>query len=82
MNGLGYGDAHLDATIDEALVTLDDDRRHALWRDATRQAVVEDAVLIPLFHQTSLWAMRRDLGYQARIDGLTLAQDVSLTGRP
>jgi peptide/nickel transport system substrate-binding protein len=82
MNGLGYGNARLDAMIDDALVTLDDDRRHALWRDATRQAVVQDAVLIPLFHQTSLWAMRHGLGYEARIDGLTLAQDVRLTGRP
>jgi peptide/nickel transport system substrate-binding protein len=82
MNGLSYGNARLDATVDEALVTLDDDHRHALWREATRQAVVEDAVLVPLFHQTSLWAMRRGLAYEARIDGLTLAQDVRLTGAP
>ena len=50
--------------------------------EAARQALREDVALLPLFHQTTVWAMRQGLAYEARMDGLTLAQDVRQAGRP
>ncbi|WP_458097178.1 ABC transporter substrate-binding protein [Roseomonas sp. WA12] len=82
MNGTGYAAPRLDATIDEALATLDPDRRHGLWREAARQALSEDVALLPLFHQTSVWAMRQGVTYTPRADGLTLAQDARQTDAP
>jgi peptide/nickel transport system substrate-binding protein len=72
-NPMGYSNPRLDALIDRALATLDREARAALWRQATRLAVVEDAALLPLHHQVNTWAMRRGLGYAARADELTLA---------
>jgi peptide/nickel transport system substrate-binding protein len=72
-NPMGYSNPRLDGMIDRALATPGREPRAALWREATRLAVVEDAALLPLHHQVNVWAMRRGLSYTARADELTLA---------
>ena len=67
--------SELDRLTLEALVTVDADRRAALLRQATGIAV-EDAAIIPLYHQVNAWGTRHGLGYRARSDENTLAEGV------
>ena len=39
-----------------------------------------DAAIIPLYHQTNSWALRRGLTYQPRLDERTLAKEVRRAG--
>jgi peptide/nickel transport system substrate-binding protein len=71
-NYWGYANPRLDALLDQALVTLDTDRRIGLWREAARLAM-EDAAILPLHHQVNIWATRAGLAYAPRPDELTLA---------
>jgi peptide/nickel transport system substrate-binding protein len=73
INTMGFTDPRLDALIDQALGEGGRDPRAALWRAATRLALVEDAGLLPLHHQVNLWAMRRGLAFEAHPDELTIA---------
>ncbi|WP_159993353.1 ABC transporter substrate-binding protein [Roseomonas sp. 18066] len=68
----GYANPALDALIDRAVETPGSDARQALWRQAVRLAVVDDAALLPLLHGVNAWAMRRGLAFAARRDGLTI----------
>jgi len=70
-----YSNPAMDAAMDEALRTLDDEKREALLREATRIAM-EDVGIIPVHIQKNVWAMRRGLRHEARADELTRAQDV------
>lgn len=72
-----YSNAEVDALLTESLVELDDAKREQLLIRAQRIAA-EDVAVIPLHIQTNIWAMRRGLTHQARVDELTRAQD---TGR-
>ena len=72
VNTLGYSNPRLDALIDRAHQTPEREARAALWREATRLALAEDAALLPLHHQVNIWATRRGLGYTARMDESTL----------
>jgi peptide/nickel transport system substrate-binding protein len=72
LNTMGFADPRLDALIDQALGTAERDTRAALWRTATRLALVEDAALLPLHHQINLWAMRRGLAFTAHPDEWTI----------
>jgi peptide/nickel transport system substrate-binding protein len=78
-NPTGYGNAQVDALVDRALGEVDVGARHAGWREAQRIALSQDAAVIPLHHQVNLWAMRRTLSYDARIDELTYATGVRPT---
>jgi peptide/nickel transport system substrate-binding protein len=78
-NPTGYGNAQVDALVDRALGEVDVGARHAGWREAQRIALSHDAAVIPLHHQVNLWAMRRTLSYDARIDELTYATGVRPT---
>ncbi len=68
----GYANPALDALIDRAVETAASAPRQALWREAVRLAVVQDAAILPLLHGVNLWAMRRGLAFPARRDGLTI----------
>jgi peptide/nickel transport system substrate-binding protein len=70
MNPTGYSNPALDALMERALTTRDSASRHALWREATRLALVEDAALLPLHYQVNIWAMREGLAYVPRADEL------------
>ncbi len=67
-----YSSAKFDATLAEALRTLNDDRRGALIGQATAIAM-NDVGLIPLYFLVNSWATRKGLVYDARADELTLA---------
>jgi peptide/nickel transport system substrate-binding protein len=42
---------------------------------------VTDAAIIPLYHQSNSWAMRKGLSYVPRVDERTLAKDVRISDR-
>ncbi|PHK94013.1 ABC transporter substrate-binding protein [Pseudoroseomonas rhizosphaerae] len=70
-----YSNPEVDAKLEAALRELDDTKREALLRDATRLAM-EDVAIIPIHIQKNLWAMRPTLRHDSRADELTRAQDV------
>jgi peptide/nickel transport system substrate-binding protein len=72
----GYANPVLDRLIDRTLATVDAEARDRAWREGARIALQQDAAILPLYHQVSLWAMRGGLSYPMRIDDLTFAMDV------
>ena len=68
----GYHNPQMDALIDQALKTIDLKRRVSLLQQASKLAMLDDA-LIPLYHPVTVWAMHRDLQYTPRSDEYTLA---------
>jgi len=71
-----YSNPRFDAVLTEAISTMDVAAREEKLREATRIALLEDQALIPLYHFVNYWAMRKDISYEARSDGLTLAQNI------
>ncbi len=71
-----YSSPEFDRLLRQALATVDDAARADLLQKATRLAMGEQGV-IPLFFLVNDWAMRKDLRYQARSDGYTLAAGVA-----
>jgi peptide/nickel transport system substrate-binding protein len=70
-----YRNEAVDRLIQEARSTMDNDGRRRVTQRATQLALAETA-LIPLYFQQNIWAMRRDLDYEARTDEMTLAMSV------
>jgi peptide/nickel transport system substrate-binding protein len=70
-----YSSAKMDSLLDQALATVDDEKREKLLQDATEVAMTEYG-LIPLHYQVNLWAMRKGLSYVPRADEYTLAHFV------
>ena len=70
-----YANPELDRLTVEALGSLDDGKREALMQDAMRLAM-HDTAIIPLHLQKNVWATRRGLAYQPRLDEQTLAVGV------
>ncbi len=70
-----YSNAAIDAQLEEALREIDDTRREQLLIAAQR-AAFEDVAIVPLYIQTNIWAMRRNLQHASRADELTRAQDI------
>ena len=73
-----YSNPAMDAKLEEAMRTVDDKKREALLQEASR-LVRTDFGILPLHFELSVWAMRKDLTYQARADQATLAQFVKPT---
>jgi len=71
-----YSNKELDAVLEKALATVDDEKREKLLQDATRMAM-EDVAIIPLHIQKNVWATRRGYTHTARADELTRAMDVA-----
>ncbi len=67
-----YSNATLDARLTDALATVDDRKREALLQEAT-SAGIGDLGIVPLFFNVNVWAMRRGLTIQPRMDERTLA---------
>jgi peptide/nickel transport system substrate-binding protein len=76
-----FSNAEVDALIQQARTTIDDERRRALTQQATRLALREHTALIPLYFQVNTWAMRRGFTYEARTDEMTLAQSAGRAAR-
>jgi peptide/nickel transport system substrate-binding protein len=67
-----YSNPRMDAIAEEATRTLDDAAREKLMQQAMRMAM-EDVAIIPLHTQKNVWATRRGLTYEPRVDEQTLA---------
>ncbi|MDN3568597.1 ABC transporter substrate-binding protein [Paeniroseomonas aquatica] len=66
-NRLLYSNPAMDGLVAAAEVEMDEARREDLLRRASL-AALDDAMLVPLYLQNALWAMRADLTYDARMD--------------
>lgn len=72
VNRGAYTNPKLDAAIDAAVAEIDDAKREAALREATRTAL-DDVALVPLYHQLNSWATRARITYAPRSDESTLA---------
>lgn len=58
LNAGGYSNPEFDATVDEALNETDRDKAVALWQEAERILLDEDAALCPLFSAENTWLVK------------------------
>jgi peptide/nickel transport system substrate-binding protein len=70
-----YSNPEVDKVTAASLRTLDDTKRDGLMQDAMRLAM-RDTALIPLHLQKNVWATRKGLTYDVRVDEQTLAASV------
>ena len=66
-----YANPEVDKLVEEALSTIDDEKRAGLLAKATEVAI-EDGGIIPLHYQVNTWAGRKGIVYTARTDETTL----------
>lgn len=78
-NDSRYSNAEFDALLDKALATIDIGEREKVYRDATRFAM-NDVAIIPLHHQFNIWAMREGLAYVPQVNEQSLAMNISMLG--
>jgi peptide/nickel transport system substrate-binding protein len=72
-----YSNPEFDKFIKLAASTSDDAKRESYLQEAARVAFVKDHAILPLYVQTTTWALRKGLTYEARMDEYTLANYVS-----
>jgi len=70
-----YANPDLDALIDKALATVDDDKREAILQEASKLAM-DDFAILPLHFEVTPWAFRKGITYVPRADQYTLATGV------
>jgi len=70
-----YSNPALDALTARAVATLDDEAREPILREGVRMAMADEA-MIPLFQLVNIWAARRGLSVEPRVDERTLAASV------
>ncbi len=75
-NSARYSNPVLDAKLAEAMRTVDDDKREAILREATKIVIQQDHGLLPIHFEVSVWATRKGLTYVGRADQTTLAVNV------
>jgi len=68
----GYSNPEVDKLLEQALGTINDEKRAALLAQASRIAMADYGVL-PLHFEMTTWAMRKDLAYTPRVDQNTQA---------
>ena len=68
----GYSNARMDAALERALATVDDNARAALLAEASRIAM-EDYGALPLHFEMTTWAFKKDFDYTPRADQYTQA---------
>ena len=74
-----YSNPEVDRLLEASLTELDEEKRQKMVLDAERIAA-EDVAVIPIHIQTNIWAMRRGIRHDARIDELSRGQDVRPAG--
>jgi ABC-type transport system substrate-binding protein len=67
--------AALDALLEEALATVDDEKRSGLLQQAT-EIGIGDAGIIPLHYEVTFWGMRGDLTFEGNTSQYTQAFDI------
>ena len=70
-----YSNPKLDGLLEEALATVDDEKRAGLLAQAT-EVGIEDIGIIPLHYEVTLWGMRSDLTFEGNTNQYTQAFDV------
>jgi peptide/nickel transport system substrate-binding protein len=70
-----HSDPAIDAKIQEALRTVDDEKRQMLLAEATEMAI-ENVAIIPTHFQVNTWGSRKGIRYIPRTDEYTLATGV------
>jgi peptide/nickel transport system substrate-binding protein len=70
-----YSNSGVDALIDQAMGTMDDSAREQLIQKATKIAM-DDVPVIQLHLQKNIWATRKGLAYEPRVDETTQAMGV------
>ena len=70
-----YSNPAFDEALGQALRTLNDEKRNALYAKAAEIAV-EDMGLIPVYFTVNTWATKKGLVYEARGDETTLAMSL------
>ena len=70
-----YSNPTVDGLIDQAMATMDDGARDKLIQQAMRTALA-DVPVIHLHLQKNIWATRKGLTYEARVDEQTEAMGV------
>jgi peptide/nickel transport system substrate-binding protein len=70
-----FSSAEFDAMVGRASMLMDDEQREAAIRELVRWTA-ENVPMIPLLHLNNVWALRRGLSYEPRMDERTLAMGV------
>jgi peptide/nickel transport system substrate-binding protein len=70
-----FGRPAIDAVIEESLATFDPAKREALYIEATKMSMAEQAIL-PLHHQVNIWAMKKRYSLRPRQQEGTRAYEV------
>jgi peptide/nickel transport system substrate-binding protein len=70
-----YANDNVDRIVEQALATLDLEKREALYREAER-AAMPDYPIIPLHHQVNVWAVRKGILFHPRMAEGIRAWDV------
>lgn len=70
-----YSSPHVDALLDQALATMDDGAREKVIQQAMTEAM-NDVPVIMLHLQKNIWAVRKGLTYEPRVDEETHAASV------
>ena len=70
-----YSNPKLDGLLEQALATVDDEKRAGLLAQAT-EVGIEDVGIIPLHYEVTLWGMRSDLTFEGNTNQYTQAFDV------
>jgi peptide/nickel transport system substrate-binding protein len=70
-----YSNPKIDKMIEDALATVDDDKRSKLLQKATEMAI-DDLAIIPLHYQVNTWAARKGIKYKARTDEQTMYSEI------
>jgi peptide/nickel transport system substrate-binding protein len=71
-----YSNPELDALTARAVSTLDENEREKLLQQAVKMAM-DDLAFIPLHQLVNVWALKRNLDYDARADERTIAMAAS-----
>jgi len=72
-----FSDPGFDKLMDEAAASSDETAREGFLQDAARIAFVKDHAILPLYYQTTTWAVRKGISYEPRMDEYTLANYVT-----
>jgi peptide/nickel transport system substrate-binding protein len=74
VNAGKYYNAKMEDVLEKALLTLDDAERDRLLAQAT-EMVMTDQGIVPIHHQVSVWAARKNIRFGGRSDERTYAFD-------
>jgi len=72
-----YSNPKFDEFIKEAALASNAKKRDGFLQDAARVAIAKDHGIIPLYFQTTTWALRKGLAYETRMDEYTLGNYVT-----